>query len=131
MQGVNLDYFTTAVQSVYGSAEPPYVTWSPSAQLTSGAVYTGILVWHWRTYRRKRHWLSGPAAERGSDSRTRAPLHAHSVDAAQQGFYKACKTAKACKQVGLEAKYPYHRKRWRTTIWKNSGISRTRGRRRT
>ena len=46
-------------------------------------------------------------------------LHAHSRDAAQEGFYKACKTAKACKQVGLEARYPYHRKRWRTTIWKS------------
>jgi putative transposase len=30
--------------------------------------------------------------------------------------------AKACQAVGLETKYPYQRKRWRTTIWKTRGI---------
>ena len=33
-------------------------------------------------------------------------LHAHSRDAAQQGFYKACKTARACGQVGLDISTP-------------------------
>jgi putative transposase len=49
-------------------------------------------------------------------------LHAHSCDAAQQGFYKACKTANACKEAGLETKYPHRQKRWCTTIWKRTGI---------
>jgi hypothetical protein len=49
-------------------------------------------------------------------------LQAHSRDAAQQGFYTACTTAKACQAVGLDTKYSYHRKRWRTTVWKASGI---------
>ena len=47
-------------------------------------------------------------------------LHAHSIDAAQEAFYKACKTAKANRGIG--AHYPHKRKYWRTTIWKNSGI---------
>lgn len=45
-------------------------------------------------------------------------LHAHSRDAAQQSFYKACKTARAARDKGLDVKYPYKRKRWRSTIWK-------------
>jgi Putative transposase DNA-binding domain len=31
-----------------------------------GAISTGIAVWHWRTYRRKGHWLSEYAARRPS-----------------------------------------------------------------
>src|SRR5689334_9162835 len=87
----------------------------------SARIYTDVLVTHYRVYRRShgRHWLSRDAAERLNDYRTRNNpplLHAHSKDAAQQGFYAACKTAKANRVQG--AKYPHKRKRWRTTIWK-------------
>ena len=95
----------------------------------SGAIYTQTLVTHYRVYRKrgqkKRHWLSRYAAMRLNDYLTRddAPLlHAHSKDAAQEGFYQACKTAKANRHLG--AKYPHKRKTWRTTIWKQSGIRR-------
>ena len=54
-------------------------------------------------------------------------LHAHSRDAAQQGFYKACKTAKACRELGLEVNCPHKRKRFRTTIWKHTGIRKQAG----
>jgi putative transposase len=47
-------------------------------------------------------------------------LHAHSIDAAQEAFYKACKTAKANRDDG--ASYPHKKKFYRTTIWKNTGI---------
>ena len=47
-------------------------------------------------------------------------LHAHSKDAAQEGFYKACKTANANHHLG--AHYPHKRKLWRTTVWKPSAI---------
>jgi putative transposase len=91
----------------------------------SGAIYTGVLVAHWRTYRRSNHWLSGGAAERWSDYRGTAPLHAHSIDAAQQGFYKACAVTRAVRKSGRpETRFPYHRKKFRTTIWKNTGFKR-------
>ncbi len=51
-------------------------------------------------------------------------MHAHSIDAAQQGFYKACKTAKALKRTDPSAKYPHWTKKFRTTIWKNTAIKR-------
>ena len=95
----------------------------------SGAVYTRTLVTHYRVYRRrgqkKRHWLSQFAAMRLNDYLTRDDpplLHAHSKDAAQEAFYKACKTAKANRALG--ANYPHKRKMWRTTIWKQRGIRR-------
>ena len=86
----------------------------------SGRVYTDVLVWHYRVYRRTGHWLSQGAAEKLNDSLTPTTLHAHSRDAAQQAFYKACKTAKANRGDG--AKYPHKRKFYRTTIWKATGI---------
>lgn len=57
----------------------------------SGRIYTSVLVRHYRVYRKKGHWLSQGAGERLEDSTGLTLLHAHSRDAAQQGFYQACK----------------------------------------
>jgi putative transposase len=91
----------------------------------SGAIYTGILVAHWRLVRKKGLWLSEASGTRWGDTRTAAKMHAHSIDAAQQGFYKACDVTRSLRQAGIaEAKFPYHRKKFRTTIWKTTGIKR-------
>ena len=94
----------------------------------SGRIYTRALVEHYRIYRQTGHWLSPAGLEKlvdyydAEDGQERL-LHAHSIDAAEQGFPRACKTAKACKQAGWpNAHYPHKRKFWRTTIWKKSGI---------
>jgi putative transposase len=88
----------------------------------SGRVYSNTLVRHYRILRQTHHWLSPRAGERVEDSTGPSSLHAHSRDAAQQGFYKACKTARACKALGLDAHYPHKRKWFRTTIWKQTGM---------
>lgn len=91
----------------------------------SGRVYSDMLTRHYRLDRKQGVWRSPKNGERLEDALGgKTARHAHSRDAAQQGFSKACKTAKACKVVGLDAKYPAHRKRWRTTIWKSTGITR-------
>ena len=87
----------------------------------SGAIYTRTMVDHWRVYRQTGHWLSSKAGERLNDYRTRDDtplLHSHSKDAAQQGFYHACTAAHAARKVGVDARFPRKRKRWRTTVWK-------------
>jgi putative transposase len=86
----------------------------------SGRVYSETLLWQYRIKRRTDHWLSPGASERLGDFLSPTMLHAHSRDAAQQAFHKACKTAKANRAQG--AKYPHKRKWYRTTIWKNTGI---------
>jgi putative transposase len=89
----------------------------------SGRVYTNTLVRHYRIKRKTGHWLSPRAGERVEDSTGPSTLHAHSRDAAQQGFYRACKTARTLQEQGdPDVRYPYRRKRWRTTIWKNTAI---------
>lgn len=89
----------------------------------SGRVYTNTLVWHYRLYRRTGHWLSSGAAQRVEDALGGpTTLHAHSRDAAQQGFYEACKVARSQRQMGLEMRYPHRRKWYRTTTWKHTGI---------
>ncbi len=95
----------------------------------SGRIYSRVMVNHYRVYRQSGEvWLSQYDAMKLTDfydtqGGQERLLHAHSVDAAQEGFYKACKTAKTSKKVGLNnAHYPHKRKFWRTTIWKNSGI---------
>jgi putative transposase len=89
----------------------------------SGRHYTTTLVWHYRIYRRTGHWLSEYAAKRLEDYLGGPTLlHAHSRDAAQEGFYDACKTAKSQRQTGLDTRYPHRRHFYRTTTWKNTGI---------
>jgi putative transposase len=88
----------------------------------SGRLYTETLVWHWRLCRRKGIWLRPGSAEKLGDFFSETTLHAHSRDAAQQGFYKACQTARACQEAGLNTRYPWRRKLYRTTIWKKTGI---------
>lgn len=92
----------------------------------SGRIYSDVLVTQYRVYRRKGVWLSRGASEQVNDSRSGTILHAHSRDAAQQGFHLACKTAKANRGQG--AKYPHRRKFYRTTVWKATGIKREEGR---
>ena len=89
----------------------------------SGRIFTGVLVEHYRILRHSDPWLSPGGGQKLSDSLSGAILHAHSRDAAQQGFYKACKTAQAQKAAGMGmARYPHHLKQFRTSIWKNTGI---------
>jgi putative transposase len=89
----------------------------------SGRLYTDTLTCHYRISRRTGVWLRPEQGERWEDAHGGpTTLQAHSRDAAQQGLYTACKTAKVCQAAGLDTKYLYHRKRWRTTIWKASGI---------
>jgi putative transposase len=90
--------------------------------LESGHIYTGILARHWRIIRKKGIWLPEKLGKKLSDLNTDAQMHAHSIDAAQEGFYKAWKTAKILKRVDPNAKYPHWPKKFRTTIWKNTAI---------
>ena len=94
----------------------------------SGRIYSNMLTRHYRLYRKQRIWLAPRSGERLEDA-TGGPttLHAHSRDAAKPRFYKACKTAKVCRALGLEANYPHKRKRFRTTIWKHTGIRKQAG----
>lgn len=91
----------------------------------SGRIYSDVLVTQYRVYRHKGVWLSRGASAKVNDSRSGTLLHAHSRDAAQQGFHLACKTAKVNRGQG--AKYPHKRKFYRTTVWKATGIKREEG----
>ena len=86
----------------------------------SGRIYTQTLIWHYRIYRRTGHWLSCYAAQRLGDSLSGTFLSAFSRDAAQEAFYRASKTARINRGIGV--RYPHHFKEFRTTVWKNPGI---------
>ena len=94
----------------------------------SARIYNAVMVEHWRIYRKKGVWLRQGAAEKLHyfyDKATPKLLHSHSIDAAQQAFYKACKTTRTLRKNGDEpARYPYKRRRYRTTVWKSSGVYR-------
>ena len=90
----------------------------------SGRIYTKTMATHWRIFGKHEIWLQQFTAMKLNDYLVSGVvLHAHSRDAAQEGFYKACKTAKALKKAGdSSARYPHWRKFYRTTIWKSTGI---------
>jgi putative transposase len=89
----------------------------------SGRHYTNVLLWHYRIYRRTGHWLSEYAAKRLEDGLGGpSSLHANSRDAAQEGFYAACKVARSQQRMGLDLRSPHRRPVYRTTTWKHTGI---------
>lgn len=93
--------------------------------LASGRIYSGIVSRHWRLLKQKSLWLSEKSLTRLSDMRLASkdlPMHAHSIDAAQQGFFKACVTTRALRKAGIEANFPWRSKKFRTSIWKNTAI---------
>ena len=95
--------------------------------LESGRVYTSVLGGTGGPCERK---TSGSRKDRQawSDMRTNARMHAHTIDAAQEGFYKACQTTRGLRKAGFtEAKFPHWTKKFRTTIWKNTAIKRNGG----
>ena len=78
----------------------------------------------------------GPFAARGIGSRNTRPAagmtgdrsrptSSHSIDAAQEGFYRACAATRDLRKAGFpEVRFPYHPQTFRTTIWKSTGIRR-------
>ena len=92
----------------------------------SGRIYQATMLEHWRVYRKKGIWLKQQIAMKLNDyydSERSRILHAHSIDAAQEGFYKACKQVHTKRKQGDDsARFPHKRRRYRTTIWKKSGI---------
>ncbi len=87
----------------------------------SGRIYTEVMLEHYRIYRNHDVWLNNRKMQKYHDRISQSSfLHAHSIDAAQEAFYKACKTSKANREDG--AKYPHKKKFYRTTIWKNTGV---------
>jgi len=90
----------------------------------SGRVYSETMVEHWRVYRKHDVWLSPFTETKYNDYLHPVTiLHSHSKDAAQQAFAKAVKTTHALRRTGdKNAKFPHKLKKYRTTIWKNTGI---------
>jgi putative transposase len=89
----------------------------------SGHIYTRTMVEHYRIFRHTGHWMSKYGLKKLDDTyhQEETPLlHSHSIDAAQEAFHQACRTAKANRDDG--AHYPRHLKQFRTTSWKNTGI---------
>ena len=113
------------IRTVYFACHLP-TSQADALNRESGRIYTRVMVEHYRVYRKHGLWLSRAQAEKLDDrlhGEEQPYLHAHSIDAAQQAFYTACKTAKSNRANGLDGvKYPHQRKRYRTTIWKNTGI---------
>jgi len=94
--------------------------------LASGRIYSGIVSRHWKLLKQKGLWLSEKSMRKLSDMRVSQrdyPMHAHSIDAAQEGFPKACKTTHALRKAGFaEANFPWRSKKFRTSIWKSTAI---------
>lgn len=96
-----------------------------SLNLASGRIYSGIVSRHWRLLKQKGLWLKEKSLTKLSDMRLAdrdLPLHAHSIDAAQQGFFKACVTTRAIRKIDPTVNFPWRSKKFRTTIWKNTAI---------
>ena len=98
---------------------------SDALNLESGRIYSQVLTTHWRVFRHNKHWLSQGGAEKLNDFlNPEKSLHAHTIDAAQQGFYKAISVTHALRRAGIDARFPSHRRKFRTTVWKSTALKR-------
>src|SRR5687767_658740 len=88
------------IHTVYFACQLPRSV-ADALNAESGRRYTQVLVEQYRICRMQGVWLSPKAQERYNDylnaERPRL-LHAHSIDAAQQGFAKACTTTRAARR---------------------------------
>lgn len=100
-----------------------------SYNLESGRIYSQVLTTHWRAFRKSGHWLSHYGATKLNDWYNQdvpKKLYAHTLDAAQNGFYNACVTTRTLRKAGYpEANFPWRRKKFRTTTWFGSALKRT------
>lgn len=92
----------------------------------SADIYNRVLTRHWRFYRKHGVWMSQAKAERVDDalSSTTSLLHSHSIDAAQQAFYKAIHTARPLRKQDKDVRFPFKRKRFRPTVFKSTQLKR-------
>ncbi|MEL6269593.1 MAG: hypothetical protein AAFU54_15500 [Chloroflexota bacterium] len=114
--------FTDTTTVEFRCELPDYI--ADALNRESGRMYSMVLTEQWPVYRKKFVWLSQYSAMASNDLyNSESFLQAHSVDAAREGFFKAVKTAKALrKKRDARARFPYKRKKYRTTTWKTSGI---------
>src|ERR687887_913035 len=86
----------------------------------AGELYSQVVVWFWRTKRRKDLWLKAKHLMRWLTSTL---LHAHSSDAVVQSFFAALAAWRERRQSNPEAKPPRRRKRFYRVQWKYTAIS--------
>jgi putative transposase len=85
----------------------------------AGDLYSQVVVWFWRTVRRKDLWLKAKQLMRWLTS---ALLHAHSSDAVVQPFFAALASWHARRKINPHAHPPRHRKRFYRVQWKAMAI---------
>jgi hypothetical protein len=102
------------IRTIYFRCELPRAM-AEALNAESGRIYSEVMVEHYRVWRKKGVWLSRNADERMHDAYHAGQprlLQAHSIDAAQQGFAKACQTTRAARKAGApQTRMPYKRAR--------------------
>jgi putative transposase len=87
--------------------------------LAAGQLYSTVMVFFWRTVRKKGVWLSPQALMRLFSSKT---LHAHSADAVVQAFCAALKSWRNRRKTDPNAKPPRRCRKFFKVQWKSSAI---------
>ena len=92
--------------------------------LAAGYLYTMILVWFWRTYRKKDIWLSKNSMEIWWKIDKWNRLHSHTADAICDTFYEALLGWSHAKKQGCTHIHPpKHKKKYFKIPYKSSAIS--------
>jgi hypothetical protein len=86
----------------------------------AGDLYSQVVVWCWRTVRRKDLWLK---AKQLMHWLTSALLHAHSSDAVVQSFFAALASWHARRKIDHHAHPPRRRKRFYRVQWKATAMT--------
>lgn len=85
----------------------------------TGLLYTLVVVFFWRTVRKKGIWLKSSSLMRLFTSRQ---LHAHTADAVVQSFFASLKSWQTRHRKDPKAKPPRRRPKFFKIVWKKSAI---------
>jgi putative transposase len=86
----------------------------------SAHVWNSVKNFFWRTYRKKRIWLSESSMKRYIAGRF--SLHSQSVQAVVEKFYTNLDAARTLRKENSSIRYPYKTKNWFCIHWKKQAI---------
>ena len=86
----------------------------------SAKVWNAVKNFFWRTYRKKRLWLSESSLKRYAANHFN--LHSQTVQAIVEKFYANLKTAGTLRKDNPDIRYPYKNKQWFCVPWKKIAL---------
>jgi putative transposase len=101
--------------------KPKLQTQCTNLAIEAAKVWNTVKIFHFRTYRKKKIWLSEASLKHFS-LLSKFPLHSQTIQAIVERFVANCATARELRKKDPTARFPYKTKHFFVVHWKKSAI---------